>query len=303
MKFPTAFLSLIFTCLLMTACRGDAATDEGATSGRKPGAPAASETMAAPVAAGASDYVPAGYELVWNDEFDYTGLPDTTRWGFQKGGFGWTAKELQYYSDGELKNSKVEGGMLHITALKEKIDRNEFSSARLVTKKKATFEQGYFEVRAKFPAGEGLRSAVWMVGDTVSKIGWPNAGEIDIVEHYGKVPDYIGGAVQTQADSWNRKGQKGGAVQLPTATSEFHVYAVQWTDEQLVFSLDGEPYLTYPRPTVVPGTLERGWPFKWPFYLAMNLSVGGVRGRQSNNISDNIFPAEMLVDYVRVYQR
>ncbi len=253
-----------------------------------------------PVTASEMSLVPEGYKLVWNDEFDYEGLPDSNRWGYQTGGHGWTARELQLYTNADPDNVRVTNGHLSINALMEKIGRNSCTSARMVTKKKADFERGYFEIRAKFPEGEGLRSAIWMVGDTVSKIGWPKAGEINIVEHYGVFPTVVGAAVQTPDNYWMDKGQKGGSRVLQTATSDFHIYSCEWTKDQLVFSVDGEPFWDY-APQV--GRGEAGWPFNWPFYLVMNLSVGGERGPKTANITQGIFPATMMVDYVRVYQK
>jgi beta-glucanase (GH16 family) len=281
----TNFIALLFclTCIGFTTCKSDGPGQAAATS----------------VNDGA--FVPAGYELVWNDEFDTPGMPDTTRWSYQVGGHGWTAKERQMYTEADPKNVRIQEGLLRITTvLEEGNRRNPFSSTRLVTKKKAMFEEGYFEVRAKFPEGEGLRSAFWMVGDTVSKIGWPNAGEIDIVEHYGKLPTVIGAAVQTPDFFWSEKGQKGGSKIVKTASSEFHVYSCTWTREQLTFAVDGEVYWTY---QPLPGRGKAGYPFQWPFYMVANLSVGGIRGTKDERIARDIFPASMYLDYVRVYQK
>jgi len=247
------------------------------------------------------DFVPEGYNLVWNDEFNVPGLPDTTRWGYQTGGHGWTAKERQMYTEANPENVSVEDGQLRITAVyKPEGLRNKFTSTRLVTKKKAMFDKGYFEVRAKFPEGQGLRSAFWMVGDTVSKIGWPNAGEIDLVEHYGKLPTVVGAAVQTPDFFWSGKGQKGTSKIVKTATTEFHVYSCEWTRDYLIFSVDGEPFWTY---FPLPGRGKLGYPFQWPFYMVANLSVGGVRSDKNERIARDIFPASMYLDYVRVYQK
>lgn len=280
-------IPLFFVLLLLgglTACKTDEAPEVGPT-------PVAAEDMA---------LVPDGYELVWNDEFDYEGLPDSNRWSYQTGGHGWTSRELQLYTKADPDNVKVANGQLQITALVEKTARNEFTSTRLVTKNKAEFEQGYFEVRAKFPTGEGLRSTFWMVGDTVSKIGWPTAGEIDVVEHYGVLPTVVGSAVQTPDFFWSGKGQKGGSRIVKTATTDFHVYSCLWTDELLTFAVDGETSWTY---APLPGRGKAGWPFNWPFYMILNLSVGGERGPKTKNLSPDIFPASMMVDYVRVYQK
>lgn len=275
-------LSFCLCCAVITGCKTD---DSG---------------MAAstPVEGGA--FVPEGYNLVWNDEFDVPGLPDTTRWGYQVGGHGWTAKERQMYTEANPENVRIQEGILRITAqYKEDGRRNKFTSTRLVTKKKAMFEEGYFEIRAKFPEGKGLRSAFWMVGDTVSKIGWPNAGEINLVEHYGKLPTVVGAAVQTPDFFWSEKGQKGTSKIIKTATSEFHVYSCEWTKDYLKFAVDGEVFWTY---FPLPGRGRMGYPFRWPFYMVANVSVGGIRnGKES--VAQDIFPASMYLDYVRVYQK
>ena len=280
------FTALLFACsFAFTSCKDDAS--------------AANPAPVTPVEDGA--YVPAGYKMVWNDEFDVPGLPDTTRWGYQTGGHGWTARERQMYTEAHPDNVRIQDGVLRIMAQFEPDgQRNKFTSARIVTKKKAMFDKGYFEVRAKFPEGEGLRSAFWMVGDTVSKIGWPNAGEIDLVEHYGKLPTVVNAAVQTPDFSWNKNGQKGTSKIVKTATSEFHVYSCEWTAESLKFAVDGEVYYTY---TPLPGRGRMGYPFNWPFYMVANVSVGGIRGTKQEVIAKDIFPASMYLDYVRVYQK
>lgn len=281
----TTIIALLF-CLcsgVFTSCKSDA------------------PASASPVPVSDGTFVPEGYKLVWNDEFDKPGLPDTMRWGYQTGGHGWTAKERQLYTEAHPDNVRIQNGTLRITAqLEEDNRRNPFSSTRLVTKKKAMFEEGYFEIRAKFPEGEGLRSAFWMVGDTVTKIGWPNAGEIDLVEHYGKLPTVVGAAVQTPDFFWSGKGQKGTSKIVKTATTEFHVYSCEWTREQLTFAVDGEVFWTY---TPLPGRGKLGYPFQWPFYMVANVSVGGNRGTKEERIARNIFPASMYLDYVRVYQK
>jgi beta-glucanase (GH16 family) len=270
----------------------------GFTSCKNDGTSAMAEIT--PVSTEGQSFVPEGYDLVWNDEFNEGTMPDSTRWGYQSGGHGWTAKEVQMYTDGDPGNVGVENGFLRITAKKVDDPRNPFTSTRLVTKHKATFEKGYFEFRARFPPGKGLRSAIWMVGDTVTKMGWPNAGEVDIVEHYGKIPTAIGAAVQTPANYWHGKGQLGGATIVEGATDAFHVYSVEWTDDLMTFSADGVPFWTY---APLPGQGIKGWPFNWPFYLVVNLSVGGQRGAKSTGYDIEDFPANLLLDYVRVYQK
>ncbi|MEL7160894.1 MAG: glycoside hydrolase family 16 protein [Bacteroidota bacterium] len=271
---------LAFFCLLAlcTACEPD-----GVSSG----------------ATESSGFVPAGYELVWNDEFDGGPLPDADKWGYQTGGYGWTAKELQNYLEADPDNVGVENGLLRITARAEKVERNNFTSTRLVSKRKADFTRGYFEIRAKFPKGEGLRSAFWMVGDTVTQMGWPAAGEIDLVEHYGKFPTVVNAAVQTKNNSWIAKNQLGGSVIVKQIEEEFHVYGCTWTEDRLEFTVDGQTYWTYDAP---PGAGKKGFPFRWPYYMVANLSIGGIRG-PIGAVKPEVLPASFYLDYVRVYQR
>jgi beta-glucanase (GH16 family) len=297
MKLSTIlFLSSI--CLLFVGCKADGSDVE--TSSVAPSVtPPATSAPAGAAPADTEGYVPAGYQLVWSDEFNEGTMPSDKNWGYQSGGHGWTAKELQHYQEADPDNVGVADGLLRITALAEKTKRNAFTSTRLVSKGKAMFEEGYFEVRAKFPPGEGIRSAFWMVGDTVSKVGWPNAGEIDLVEHYGKFPTVVGCAVQTPLNYWSKKTQLGGSKIVKTAESEFHVYGCLWTKEKLTFTVDGEVYWTY---DAVSLTGKLSYPFKWPFYMIANVSVGGIRG-PGGALSPDIFPASMYIDYVRVYQR
>lgn len=286
------FLLFLPLALILSTCQSD--SDVAAGGGT---------TVVAP--GEESGFAPERYFLKWGDEFDIDGLPDTTRWAYQTGGFGWTAKERQNYLKANPNNVNIKDGVLNITATYTKGQGQPINSTRLVTNDIADFQEGYFEFRAKFPEGEGLRSAIWMVGDKVSEVGWPAAGEIDIVEHYGKVPDVIGAAVQLPTRYWSDssgKGQMGTSKQLPTATEEFHVYGLLWTHLALTFYVDGEIFWQY---KAVPELGSTAYPFQWPFYLAMNLSAGGIRSPAIGNPNPgpDIFPATMSVDYVRVYKR
>lgn len=268
---------LFFTCLalfLLTACGTDAPGLEGETGG-----------------------VPAGYELVFNDEFDSGTLPDREKWGYQTGGYGWVAKELQNYQEADPDNVAVADGKLKITARAEKVGRNPYTSTRLVTNDIVELAEGYYEVRAKFPAGAGLRSSFWMVGGNVSKDGWPLAGEIDLVEHYGRVPDRVGAAIQTMNNTFGNNNQLGKTIRLADCTENFHTYSCHWTAEQLEFAVDGKVYWTYEND----GKGRESYPFTEPFYMAATLAVGGLRGPKGP-VDDSALPATLEIDYVRVYQ-
>ena len=297
--FPTLGLALLLT--LLTACMVDQEPAENVTKLDVRDNRPASVTPPAPqppteqiITAG----VPAGYKMVWHDEFDGGPLPDPAKWGYQKGGYGWMAKELQNYQEADPENVRVADGILTITARKEKLDRGNYSSTRLVTNDLVELGFGYYEIRAKFPAGDGLRSSFWMVDGDIAKKGWPMAGEIDLVEHYGRVPNVVGAAVQTDNNSYAKGNQLGGTRELPTATSEFHVYSCLWTNRRLEFAVDGEVYWTY-APKAEDGL--KAFPFVSKSYLAATLAVGGQRGPQGP-VDDSIFPASLEIDYVRVYQ-
>ena len=279
MRFSQIFVSLLLAVYLSTSCTSDISPTVTTTDGN-------------------SDYVPQGYELTWNDEFNYEGMPDTSHWSYQTGGYGWTAKELQYYTGADADNVGVQDGSLTITARKKRKGRNQYTSARLVSKHKGEVKYGYIEVRAKMAKGNGLRSAFWLVGSDVLEAGWPNTGEIDLVEHYGKFPTVVSAAVQTKDNFWSGPGQKGASTQVSDASENYHIYSCLWTKDELVFSVDGQPYFTYGQQ---PGRGRSGYPFDHPFYMVATLSVGGERGPNAV-VDDAAFPAAYKIDYVRIYE-
>ncbi len=233
---------------------------------------------------------------VWADEFTTNGLPDATKWGYDIGGNGWGNNELQYYTN-SLNNAKVEDGSLVITAIKEPINGKNYSSARLVTKNKGDFLYGRFEIRAKLPAGRGTWPAIWMLPTDWAYGDWPKSGEIDIMEHVGYDLNKVHVTVHTQAYNHSIGTQKGTHMIVPTATTEFHKYRVDWTpyavrgyiDDQLMFTFINE------------GKGSAAWPFDKRFHLLLNLAVGGNWGG-AQGVDDTIFPKAMEVDYVRVYK-
>jgi beta-glucanase (GH16 family) len=147
------------------------------------------------------------WQLVWSDEFNYSGLPDRSKWGYDVGGHGWGNKELQYYTERRKENARVENGHLIIEARRDGSESNEYTSARLVSKGKGDWTYGRFEVRAKLPSGRGTWPAIWMLPSVKSYGGggWPDNGEIDIMEHVGFDPNVIHGSAHTSLLSfyWN----------------------------------------------------------------------------------------------------
>jgi beta-glucanase (GH16 family) len=245
---------------------------------------------------------PADYTFtekpIWQDEFEYTGRPDPSRWGYDLGGSGWGNNELQNYTN-NLENARVENGHLLIEARKEASGNRAYSSARLVSKGKGDFTYGRFEVRAKLPSGRGTWPAIWTLASqsTYGDRFWPDNGEIDIMEHVGFDQDRVHGNVHTKAFNHSIKTNKGNSIQVPGASTGFHVYGCEWTPDRVTILLDNKPYFTF-RKEAGYGWAE--WPFDKPFHLLLNIAVGGNWGGQKG-VDDSIFPQKMEVDYVRVY--
>jgi beta-glucanase (GH16 family) len=234
---------------------------------------------------------------VWQDEFDYEGLPDAQKWGYDIGGNGWGNQEKQYYTK-DLKNARVANGTLIIEAHKEAYGNNNYTSARLVSKGKADFLYGRFEIKAKLPKGTGTWPAAWMLASeqNYGTQYWPDNGEIDIIEHVGFDQNRIHGNIHTKAFNHSIGTNKGNNVVIPNVSDEFHVYACEWLPDKISIEIDGNSYFTFNRS----GSWEQ-WPFDKKFHLLLNLAIGGAWGGQKG-IDDSIFPQKMEIDYVRVYQ-
>jgi beta-glucanase (GH16 family) len=237
-------------------------------------------------------------KLVWSDEFDYTGTPDSTKWDYDLGSKdGWGNNELQYYTN-DSKNVRVENGILIIEARKDSIERLPYTSSRLVTKHKGDWLYGRIEVRAKLPSGKGTWPAIWMLSTDWKYGGWPTSGEIDIMEHVGYDPGVIHGTIHTEAYNHIKQTQKEGIIEIPDAESTFHTYAIDWKENRIDFFVDDTRYHTVMRD---PKDDYRGWPFDQPFHLILNIAVGGNWGGR-HGVDESIWPQKMEVDYVRVYQ-
>ena len=239
---------------------------------------------------------PAGWRLVWADEFDRPGLPDPSRWTYEEGLV--RNREAQYYTRARRENARVEDGMLVIEARKEPHGQAQYTSASVTTEGRASWRYGRIEVRAKLPQGRGIWPAIWTLGANHRQVGWPMTGEIDIMEFVGFDPDTIHANVHTAAFNHRDKTGKGAKLHVPRPFERFHVYAMEWTKERIDVSVDGATYFTF-RNT---GGGEREWPFDAAQYLILNVAVGGAWGGQ-RGIDDGIFPQRFYVDYVRVYQR
>lgn len=243
---------------------------------------------------------PAGWELIWHDEFDQPGLPNSALWSYDVGGDGWGNREAQFYTSGRLENARVEQGHLIIEARREQWQKAAYTSARLVSKNKGDWSAGRFEIRAQVPLGRGTWAAVWML-PTVWNLGngaWPDNGEIDILEHVGHQPGLIHASTHSRKNQWQNNTQRTAIRRVPDAGTAFHLYGLEWNAEEIRISIDGEIYFTSRKS----GGDWTSWPFERNFYLIMNLAIGGAWGAE-RGIDDHAFPQQMLVDYVRVYQR
>ena len=231
----------------------------------------------------------------WSDEFATDGKPDTAKWNYDIGGSGWGNHELEYYTPGD--NANIANGVLSIEARKESLGGMQYTSSRMVTKNKADFLYGRFEIRAQLPKGKGLWPAIWMLPTDWKYGGWPNSGEIDIMEQVGFDPDNIHISTHTGTFNWMNGTQKTTVTPVPTATTDFHVYRIDWTPYSIRGFIDGLQKFEF----VNDGQGYMHWPFDQKFHILLNVAVGGDWGGQQG-VDDNVFPATMQVDYVRVYK-
>jgi beta-glucanase (GH16 family) len=249
--------------------------------------------------------IPAGFELVWSDEFSTPGLPDKTKWDYDvfRNAEGWFNNEKQYYSAGRMENARVENGNLIIEARKETLSaadypdwgKQEYTSARLITKGLGDWTYGFFEIRAKLPCGVGTWPAIWMLPS--ADIEWPKGGEIDIMEHVGFEPGVIHHSVHTSAYNFGRGTQKTTKRTIEDACDVMHKYQLLWMPEFLLFGIDDKPNFLYKKDS----DKASKWPFDKPQHLLLNIAVGGSWGGQKG-VKASAFPAQMEIDYVRVYQ-
>lgn len=237
-----------------------------------------------------------GYTLVWNDEFTAANI-DLTKWEHEVNGDGGGNNELQYYTNLPT-NSFIENGHLVIKAIYEDYQSRDFTSARMRTKYKGDWLYGRIEVVAKIPAGRGTWPAIWMLPTDWEYGNWPSSGEIDIMEHVGYDPNVIHGSIHTLAYNHTIGTQKTALLTIPTAITSFHKYAIEWFEDHIDFFIDDTMYFTF--------TNENKdwqyWPFDKRFHLILNLAVGGNWGG-AEGIDVAAFPAQMEVDYVRVYKK
>lgn len=231
-----------------------------------------------------------GLSLVWSDEFDIDGAPDTSKWSYDigTGNWGWGNGEAQYYTN-RSDNVKVENGVLKITAKKENYQGAEYTSTRLKSEGKFDFKYGRIEVRAKLPQGGGTWPAIWMLGSDFNSVGWPNCGEIDIMEHVGNNQNTIHGTLHYPGNSGGNGN--GNTVSVANVSTTFHIYEVEWTSTDIKFFVDGTIFHSFTNTTNVP--------FNHNFFFILNVAMGGSFG---GGIDINFTQSTMEVDYIKVYQ-
>jgi beta-glucanase (GH16 family) len=242
------------------------------------------------------------WNIVWSDEFDGTTIA-STNWSFETGNNnGWGNSELEYYTS-RSTNAYVTNGLLHIVARQESFSGFNYTSARMKSQNHFSKQYGKIEFRAKMPSGVGFWPALWMLGNNFPSVNWPACGEIDIMENKGSVPGQVQGTIH-YSNSSNQHVQSTGIYNFPAnnGATNFHTYVLYWASNSIQWSVDGQLYETQTSWTSSTGPYPA--PFNQPFFLIMNLAVGGnyVGNPSTNSINANgVWPGDMQVDYVRVY--
>jgi len=231
-------------------------------------------------------------QLVWEDNFDGDSL-NSDVWNFELGDgcpnlCGWGNNELQIYTQ---KNHELKDGLLTISA---KHKDGVYTSTKINTREKREFQYGKIEVRAKLPTGKGLWPAFWMLGSNIKEVGWPLSGEIDILEYVGKEPETIFTTLHT-ADSYGSSINTRKDV-VKGIEEGFHIYSIDWTKDKIDFFIDHKLFYSF----VPKNKSVEVWPFDQPFYMILNVAIGGNFGGAV--VDNSVFPQEFVIDYVRVYQ-
>ncbi len=250
-----------------------------------------------------------GKKIAFKDEFNGPAgsAVDATKWISEVGGSGWGNQELQYYTQ-STDNAYLDGsGSLVIKSIKLASPLTltcwygpcQYTSARLITKGKFDLKYGRFEARIKIPRGQGIWPAFWLLGNNIDTAGWPQSGEIDIMENIGREPSVVHGTIH--GPGYSGGNGIGGLYTLSTNAAfadDFHVFAIDWSQNEIRWYVDGINYKT-----TTPQNLPAGsaWVFDHPFFLLLNSAVGG--GWPGNPDNTTVFPQTILVDYVRVYKR
>ena len=242
-------------------------------------------------------YTPAEYpsmRVVWQEEFDGSGL-NSSLWthetgnGCTEGICGWGNNELESYTD-DVENARLENGKLIITAIDQ---AGSYTSARIKTQEKVELQYGRIDVRARLPRGQGIWPAIWMLGENITTVGWPACGEIDIMELVGHQPALVHGTVHYNSDGYKQSTGNFGLTN-GDFSDRFHVFSIVWDRNEITWYVDNKPFKTFTNINI------NGYPFNKPFFFILNVAVGG--NWPGSPDSTTVFPQEMVVDYIRVFQ-
>ncbi len=237
-----------------------------------------------------------GYKLLWEDRFDRDGVPDPAIWNWATGGTGFGNNESQFYTD-RSENAYVRDGVLTIVARKEPWENRQYTSAKLTTAGKKSIGFGRVEVEAQLPSGAGTWPAIWFLGENIRQVGWPRCGEIDLMEHVGKRPDYVHFSLHCHSYNFHLDNHRTHVEYQPGVRDGFHNYAMERDENHIAFFLDHRQVAVFEKK---PGDTPDEWPFDQPFYLILNLAIGGHWG---GSIDDTIFPVSIRFRSVRVFER
>lgn len=236
------------------------------------------------------------YKLVFEDTFGVDGRPDETIWNLEVAGHGFGNDEKQFYTD-RLHNVFIKDGTLHLVAHKEDYENRHYTSAKLTTFGKKHIQYGRVEVMVEIPKGLGTWPAIWFLGTNFKESGWPACGEIDLMEHVGKNEEHIHFSLHSKTNHHLIGNQPTFATDVPGILDGFHEFAMDWTDEMFVFYIDQKEMARFYKKDY---QNRAEWPFDHPYYLILNLAIGGTWG---GPIDDKIFPVTMKFKYVKVYER
>ena len=251
------------------------------------------------------------WKLVWKEEFNYTGLPNPAKWGYEVGHI--RNNEQQYYTNARKENVWVSKGVLAITGRKESYSNESFkkgskdwkskdstaqyTSASINTLGKVGWKYGRIEVKAKLHHGGGIWPAIWMMGTNRPEVGWPKCGEIDVMEFIGNQPKDIYGTIHFPDPITKGNTSKGNKVIVENLDKDFHIYAIEWNEQTIDIYFDNNKFHSF---SIDSAGLGDDNPFRKPFYLLLNLAMGA---NWPGPIDDSVLPQQFLVDYVRVYEK
>jgi beta-glucanase (GH16 family) len=226
--------------------------------------------------------------LIWSDEFSYTGLPDSSKWVYDTGYIA--NEELQFYTEKHIDNAVVKDGYLMLIGKRETVRDFNYTSARIKTQGKFGVEYGRIEARMKLPVQQGMWPAFWMLGTNIPEADWPKCGEIDIMEHVNNLPTIHGTA------HWDNNGHVSSTGTTMGDVTRFRNYAVEWDQDSIRWLLDGKRYYGF----CIKDGINNTSAFHKPFFLILNLAIGGFWPKAPD--STTVFPDTVFVDYVRVYR-